>query len=276
MRAIVVAGLVVLACPAAARAVDYGGGQAPPSAKRAHRDVALVTLRAPGNGRVTVRAAVGAGCGVGRIRRTVVPAADGSFRFVATVRTRTGVRGVRQISRMTVAGRLVGAAASGTATARVRFRRHGRIVARCFSGTDNWQARAAVAGTTPAPPRALGAYYGTTSQSPRAIVVRVGANARRVATAVFQYRQRCRNSVFDTDNVTPGGAIAADGTFHLRERFTLRFREGNERYRVAVDGQFTTAGVSGTLTVRSVLRRRGSGRVLDRCTTGPTTFAAAL
>lgn len=276
MRAVVVAGLVVLAWPAAAHAVDYGGGQAPPSAGRAHRDVTLITLRAPGNGQVTVRAAVAAGCGVGKIRRTVTPAADGSFRFAATVRTRTSTPGVRQISRMTVAGRIGTTSAVGTATANVRFRRHGRIVERCASGTDAWQARAAVAGTTPAAPRALGAYYGTTSQSPRAIVVRVGANARRIATAAFQYRMTCRNSIFDGENITPGGAIAADGTFHLRERFTLRFAEGNERYRVAVDGRFTTTGVSGTLTVRSVLRRRGGGRVLDRCATGPATFAAAL
>jgi hypothetical protein len=276
MRAVVLAGLLALAWPAAAQAVDYGGGQAPPSAKRAHRDVALVTLRVPGNGRVTVRAAVAAPCGVGKIRRTLTPGADGSFRFAATVRTRTSTPGVRQTSRMTVAGRVAGSAASGTATAKVRFRRHGRIVARCSSGTDNWQARAAVAGTTPAPPRALGAYYGTTSQGPRAIVVRTAGNARRVAAAVFQYRMTCRNRVFDGENITPGGAIAADATFHLRERFALRFAEGNERYRVAVDGRFTATGVSGTLSVRSVFKRRGDGRVRDRCTTGPTIFAAAL
>jgi hypothetical protein len=276
VRAVVVAVLLVVAWPASAQAVDYGGGQAPPSAEKAHRDIALITLRAPGNGQVTVRAAVGARCGVGHIRRTVTPAADGTFRFAATVRTRTGTPGVRQISSMTVAGRIGAASAVGTATARVRFRRHGRVAARCSSGIDAWQARVAVAGTTPASPRPLGAYYGTTSQSPRAIVVRVGANGGRVATAVFQYRMTCRNSVFDAENVTPGGAIAADGTFHLHERFTLRFAEGNERYRVAVDGRFTTNGVSGTLTVRSVLHRRRGGRVLDRCATGPTTFAAAL
>ena len=34
--------------------------------------------------------------------------------------------------------------------------------------------------------------------------------------------------------------------------------------------------VSGTLSVKSVLRRRGGGRVLDRCATGATTFAAVL
>jgi hypothetical protein len=275
MRAVGVAALVVLAWPATADAGDFGGGKAPPSASRAHRNLTLVTLRAPGNGRVTVRAVVAAGCGVGKIRRTVAPAAEGSFRFAATVRTRTTTPGVRQISRMRVAGRIGATSAFGTATAKVRFRRHGRTVARCASGTDNWQARAAVAGTAPAPPRVLGAYYGTTSQSPRAMVIRV-ANAERIATAAFQYRMTCGNREYDSENVTPAGGIAADGTFHLRERFTLRYAEGNERYRVAVDGRFTTAGVSGTLTVRSVLRRRGGGRVLDRCTTGPTTFAAAL
>jgi len=45
MRAVVVAGLLLLAWPAAAQAVDYGGGHAPASSERAHRDITFVTLR---------------------------------------------------------------------------------------------------------------------------------------------------------------------------------------------------------------------------------------
>ena len=47
------------------------------------------------------------------------------------------------------------------------------------------------------------------------------------------------------------------------------------RYRVRVNGRFTPNGVSGTLSVRSVLRS-SSGRVLDRCRTGRVSFAAML
>ena len=42
-----------------------------------------------------------------------------------------------------------------------------------------------------------------------------------------------------------------------------------------VDGRFTPSGVNGTLSVSSVLRSP-SGRVLDRCRTGPVAFAALL
>jgi len=42
---------------------------------------------------------------------------------------------------------------------------------------------------------------------------------------------------------------------------------------VRVDGQVTATGVSGTLSVTSILRSP-SGRVIDRCNTGRRTFTA--
>jgi len=112
------------------------------------------------------------------------------------------------------------------------------------------------------------AYYGLTEQPvrPHALVLRVGSG--RVQTVAFQYRLPCTDRVIETDNLTPGGAIAADGTFHLRERFTIPYADGPERFRVKVDGQFTPAGANGTLSVAS---RFGQ----DHCATGVTTWAAA-
>jgi hypothetical protein len=151
------------------------------------------------------------------------------------------------------------------------------VVARCASGARAWQARAAAAEPAAAPPQAGGAYHGLTDQRgrPFAFVLRVAPNAARVRTVAFDYRMRCRRGGFEWENITPGAGIRPDGTFALRERFTLRWQEGRETYRVKVDGRFTTTGVSGTLSVSSVLRSAG-GRVTDRCTTGRQTFAALL
>jgi hypothetical protein len=62
------------------------------------------------------------------------------------------------------------------------------------------------------------------------------------------------------------------------ERFRLRYVdvEETERFRVQVDGQFAAGAVTGTIRVTSVARRRGSGRVVDRCDIGPLTFSARV
>jgi hypothetical protein len=270
MRAVAAAALLALAWPAAAEAADYGGG--------AGARVTLLTVRTKANGTAMVRAAIQARCGLARIGQRVTPAADGSFAFTATARTRTGEPGVRQIARVTVAGRVVAATASGTATARISFRSRGSVVERCASGRRAWQARAAVAEAVPGAPRPAGAYQGLTSQTverPRAFLLWVDAAGRRVTAAAFQYRRICESRAFEKENLTPGAAIAADGSFSLHERFTLRFADATERFRVRVAGHFTPAGVNGTLNVTSVVRAPG-GAVFDRCSTGRLTFAGAL
>ena len=144
-------------------------------------------------------------------------------------------------------------------------------------GARTWQARAAAAEPSGAAPRPDGAYHGLTPHAARPLpfVLRVDPRGRRVRTAAFDYRQRCRGGAFEWENVTPGAPIRADGSFRLREAFTYGWEQGRERYRVRVDGRFTPNGVSGTLSVSSVLRSPG-GRVLDRCTTGRRPFAALL
>lgn len=267
--------VTAMAWPGAAQASDYGGGSPTDSGRRAPRQLTMVGIRTAANGTGRVWVKVTARCGLGAMTGPIQLAADGSFAFAGSVRGSLG-NGVRRRTRIRMSGRVVGGAASGTVSARLTFTERGHVTARCRSGSRTWQARAAAAQPAAAAPQP-GGYYGFTSQGagrPFPFVLKVDAAARRVRTAVFDYRQRCKRRAFEFDNITPGAAIAADGTFHLRERFTIHYAEGNERYRVAVDGRFTTSGVNGALSVKSVLRSRRSGKVRDRCDTGPTTFAA--
>ncbi len=267
-RAAAAAVLAAVALPGTAQAADYGGGTLPKSR------LTLVGIRTGEDGaRLSIRVAT---CIVATTAETVQVAADGTFSLDKIVRGRVRENSaLRQRTRIRASGQIAGAAASGTVEADVRLTRGGRRVDRCRSGTRAWQARQAAAEPTAAPARPDGGYYGATSQSGRPFVLHVDAQAARVRTAAFAYSQGCRDSRFSWENVTPGAPIAADGTFSLRERFSYRWVEGVERFRVRVDGRFTTAGVSGTLSVSSVLRSR-SGRVLDRCATGNVTFAALL
>lgn len=266
MRAL--AALAVLGFPATAGATDYGGGTAPDSVRRANDQLTLIAFRMgdDGTGRAVVK--VAAGCGTAKALRDIGVAADGTFTLEATERKRVG-GGVRQTSEMALSGRIVGAMASGTVQAQVTLRRGGRIVERCNSGARQWNARAAGATALPA-----AAYYGLTSQTGRPFPIVVSVGPGRVRLAAFDYRMDCRDGGFEWENITPGGRLAADGTFSLRERFSRGWREGRERFRVKVDGQVTATGISGALSVTSILRS-SSGRVMDRCATGRRTFAAA-
>lgn len=279
MRLVLGVMLTALAWPATAQATDYGGGTAPDSISRTERQLTLVGIRTTADGRVRVRIGVYARCGLTRLRHTVPLNPDGTFAFAVNVqphRLRSNRR-VRQYARVAMSGQVSGASASGTARARILQRRAGRAIAHCRSGDRPWQARVASAESAVAGAQPNGAYFGLTSQRrvPFPIVLRTSPDARRVRVTVFDYRQRCRKSFWEWENITPSGAVRSDGTFRLRERFTYRWTEGPERYRVKVDGQFTPSGVHGTLSVTSVLRSR-SGRVLDRCRTGQVTFAALL
>jgi hypothetical protein len=247
--AVVLAAMLVW--PATVSAADYGGGRVPDT---------VVSLRTSG-GSVVVRAHLTARCGSGPLRRRVPLAADGSFSVTATTRGRPREdRRVRRVSRFTVAGRVVGSTASGTARMRLTFRRRGRVVGRCATGARRWEAGTNLKGLT-----------GQAGGRPRAFLL--GVDGARVTTAVFEYRMRCRRFASEQINLTPGGPIAADGTFRLRERFTLRYADARERFRVTVRGRITPAGVGGSLSVTSVARSP-AGRVIDRCRTGPVAFAA--
>jgi hypothetical protein len=275
MRALGAAALLALASPAAAHAAVLGGGTAPDSVTSSPHQLTFVTLRT-GEEAVTLRTRVHLGCGAAALERRVALAPDGSFSITATVRDKAP-EDLRRIARLSISGELVGTTASGATSARLTFRRRGRTVAACRSGLREWQARVAAAESGSGPPRAGGAYYGLTSQAnrPHGFMLRVDAAGTRVGPAAVEYRRRCRGRSFETGNITPAGDIAADGTFSMRERFTVRYADATERFRVKLDGQFTRTGVHGTLSVTSVARSR-AGAVIDRCRTGAVTFAGAL
>jgi hypothetical protein len=267
-----------MAWPAAAQATDYGGGAAPESFSKARTQLVLVGVRTTPAGRARIHLFVAARCGFAAVRHAVRPNPDGTFAFNIPIRHRLrDNRAVIQRARVAISGQLSGGTASGVASARMVQRRSGHVVARCRSGQRPWHARAAGPEGTPAAPTPSGAYYGLTGQRRHVFpfVLRVSPNARRVRIAAFDYRQQCGDGFFESENLTPSGPIRADGSFRLRERFTIHWGQGPERYRVRIDGRFTPNGVSGTLSVRSVLRSRG-GRVLDRCSTGRVGFAALL
>jgi hypothetical protein len=274
VRAVGAAALLVLAWPATAHAVTYGGGTPADSVVRAQRQLTLVGLGTGANGQTRVWVKVAARCGMASAAGPTTVNPDGTFAFRQTV------SGARRTTRIRMAGRVGATSATGTVSAKLTLRRHGHVAAKCSSGTRAWQARDPAPLGAPSPGRANTGYYGSTSQGtsrPWPIVLKVDATGRRITTAAFEYRHRCRSGkTFHRDNVTPGGAIAANGSYHLRERFTLHYAEGNERFRVTVDGQFQTDGSTGELKVVSVLRSRRSGRVIDRCTTGAdTSFGAS-
>lgn len=258
MRALAAA-LVCLALPAAADAADYGGGTAPDSVRRAADQLTLISFRMADNGTGRAAIAVATPCGAIRARPAIGLAADGTF----SVDVGRGTP--RRRTEIAMSGQIVGPVASGTVRATVVLRRRGKVVESCDSGVREWNARAAGAVAT-----STGAYYGLSSLS-LPLVLSVGGS--RVRVAAFDYRMRCRRGDFAWENITPGGRLAADGTFSLRERFSRRWDEGLERFRVKVGGQVTPAGASGTLSVSSVLRSPG-GRVIDRCSTGRRTFTA--
>lgn len=258
MRALAAA-LVGLALPAAANAADYGGGTAPDSVRRANDQLTLVAFHLAGDGSGRATIAVATPCGAVRARPQIGLAADGTFSVDV------GRGNPRRETEIAMSGQIVGPVASGTVRATVRVRRRGRIVEKCDSGLREWNARAAGAAAT-----SSGGFYGLTAQT---LPLVIGVAGSRVRVAAFAYDATCRRGGLKWENITPGGPLAADGTFSLRERFSRTFREGRERFRVKVDGQVTAIGATGTLSVTSVLRSR-SGRVIDRCQTGPRTFTA--
>jgi hypothetical protein len=276
MRALAAAALLALAWPASARAADLGGGSPAHSIAGYRGQLTLVSLRTVGTGAVVVRATVAARCGVGAIKRRGAAAADGTFAFTATKRDRAPEEaGLRRVARVQVSGRITGPTATGTASARIKLLRNGRVAERCTAGPRTWHTRTPVAETVAGPPHASHGYFGLTGQRthPRAFVLRVDAAARRVQAAAFDYALDCGGRGLERQNITPGGPIAADATFSLAERFTLRFSDGIERYRVRMNGRFTLNGVSGTLSVTT--HAKTLTRV-ERCRTGTVSFAGAL
>jgi hypothetical protein len=279
VRTLLLAVSLLLVAPGVAVAApipgDYGGG-----AVRANSELpgtSWMWARVGADGRARVGGAASLACGLGRFDAEVVPAADGSFVLSRVRRGREGGHRLRAV--VTVRGRFDGSSASGTVNARLRNVSPNGRVRRCStSGARPWTLRMRAAPGAPAPAQARAVYSGLTDEPgpvPRPFLLRTSNDGTRVAVAIFEYTRRCRRGSFFLNNFTPNGTIRADGTFAMRERFTLRYRGGiRERFRIRVDGQFTAGGVAGGLRVSTVVRRRG--RAIDRCDTGALTFGALL
>jgi hypothetical protein len=217
-------------------------------------------------------------CGLTKFDAQVTLAPDGSFRFTRTRRDRGG--GVRQRMAVTVQGRFDGAAAAGTATGRLRNLHLSGRERRCSTRRARpWQLRMPGAPGAAAPAQPGATYLGLTSQQgevPRPFVLAVVPSGARVKTTIFEYKLVCAKLSYESNDVSPGARIRPDGTFRSRDSFAFRSPRVIERARVAVDGGFSAGHASGTVRVRSVVRNRRTGRLIDRCDTGPLTFAASL
>jgi len=282
VRSLLLAVVALLAAPGAAGAQavtgDYGGGAVGGDPARGYHGPGTVWLSAVANpGSARIAGAASLGCGLARFDARAALAADGSFSFTRVRRWRDGRTRLRAV--VTVRGRFVGEAASGTVRARLRTRRGGRT-ARCSTGPERpWQLRIPVAGTPPGAPAPAATYHGLLAQIPdvpQPFVLRTSDDGTRVAIAIFAYQRTCRRSAPYFNNLTPGAAIAPDGSFRLRERFRVTYTDAVERFRVRVDGAFSATRVQGTLRVTSVARSRRTGRVTDRCDTGDVGFGAHL
>jgi hypothetical protein len=275
VRALLLAVAVLLAAPGAAGAApvpgDYGGGGF--AGRNSQPTWMWARIGADGSARIGGRAHVG--CALAHFDAEPRIAPDGSFRF-SRVRT-TREMGHVILADVTVSGRFDGAVATGRLRARARDRTPGGAVQRC-AARRSWKLHLRPVAGAPAPPQPGGAYLGLTSQTvgvPKPFVLHVNRAATRVGIAIFDYTRVCRRGGIPLNNFTPGAPIRPDGTFALRDRFTLRFSGGvRERFRIDVDGRFAAGGVGGTLRATTVARRRG--RVIDRCDTGQLSFAALL
>jgi hypothetical protein len=282
VRSLIPAVVVLLGAPGVAGAAvtpgEYGGGsfQPPVKANFVGLGSSFMSADVGANGRAEVAGTISVPCGLIFFSAQVTPAADGTFRFT---RTRSG-RGLRSVT--TVQGRFDGTTASGTLRGRLRVKAPNGKVRRCSTkGDKSWQLRLPAAAGAPAAAQPGAPYYGLTSQAGRVLrpfLLHVSPDGAQIVSAKFEYSRKCERRSFELNDVVPPIAIQPDGAFSARERFTLRYRDVRqvERFSVAVDGRFSTTGVHGTLRVTTEIRRPGRKRVIDRCETGPLTFAASL
>jgi hypothetical protein len=252
---------------------DYGGGAFAAGTGQA----TWMWARVGADGSAHIGGRTQLGCALGWFDAHAKLAPDGSFRFSRVRLTRETGHVIR--AAVTVSGRFDGALATGTVRARLRDRTPRGNVQRCATRRARaWKLHLRPAAGAPAPPQPGGAYLGLTSQAgsvPKPFLLRVNRKATRVGVAIFDYTRICRQGGISLNNFTPGAPIRPDGTFSLRERFRLPFKGGiRERFGIRIDGRFTAGGVSGSLRVTTVARR--GGRAIDRCDTGPLTFAALL
>lgn len=205
----------------------------------------------------------------------------GTFRGTATRSYRPGSGESRTVT-LSVSGVASDAQrASGSLRLVVLVRRGTAAAVRCDSGSQRWQGRPGTSAQIGAvAPRPDGTYFGATSQGGRYVpfpfVLAVSADARRVDTTLFRVFRSCVGARSDDlPNNTPGGPIAADGSFFIVQRYSQRFSDSVEDYTFTVRGRVGADAATGTLRATSVLRDPRTRRTIGRCDSGPLLWSAS-
>jgi hypothetical protein len=253
-----------LSAPTAQADTQYGGVAALRNAP-AGPSISLVRHD---DGRVTARVAFAYTCRKQSFYNYVVKLSgttpDG-VNFTAAGKQK--LRGVGTM-RLSMGGTLAADSAAGKLT---------MGVSRCPKYTRDLMLRteSAPAGA-PAMPAAASLFAGLTGQT--AAGVRLGIALRVTKKGrvwgIWAASMKCGpKATSQIVNASPTTKIKPDGSFTRNETYTVRWEGGlRERYRVTFKGRFLADGASGTMRVRSQLRKRGESYY--PCDSGTIAWAA--
>jgi hypothetical protein len=264
--------------PAAAQ--DFGGGavNAPPASPFSAGNM-VIGLHSLDATRLQVSATIVGSCASGTFVTVAPVAADGTFSTSGDVR-QANTRTTYELH-----GTLT-ATPSGTATAHFE-RATARGTRRCSAEDVAWQARAATDATDattaigePAMVPAGALLLGTTTQhesdARHGIAVRISADGRSVARAIYGVKLHCSHDVSSPTFDLPQDdlAILPDGRVSNRESGTRRTKTTILRYVERFAATLGSAGGDGMFSVQLTVRRREDGRRVTRCRSGSVRWSA--
>jgi hypothetical protein len=261
--------LAMLAMAVPARAaephVEYGGGGlvGDTAKEQSNGSSFLHGTVTPDGAALRVRGQVHTPCGAGALAHRIVLAPDGSFTAAWSERDRWG-RTPRR-ARFTFTGKLETTTVTGTIAVQLRLkpRRRWRT---CSSSVPVVLRRDGDINQNPLLPPANAQFSGQTTDD-RGVVIRTSPDGRSVSGMLFGYKLICfaiRPDYRANNNYSPPIAIAPDGSFTSRERFSIRYRDGRERFVVRIDGHFYDRYAFGYIEIKSVFRLK-SGRRVGHC-----------
>jgi hypothetical protein len=261
---------------------NYGGGMIVDPPKSVYRaGNMVVSLRTSATGKVQILALMGARCSTATIKAIADVGPDGAF--TATGTAREGYVGGRLRTTYTIAGKIDGSSASGSASARSTDKERGHSARTCRTGAVQWAARRASGDIgTPGAAPPVARFHGNTSQRVgsrrHGISLRVSADGTRLTRALFSVNIRCLGKTFAALDA-PGERnlpIAADGRVSDVERYSSRVsRRVRLRFVERFSATVGSTGATGTLSIRGrYVDRRG--RTLGHCRSGGVKWTAGI